>query len=364
MHIVILFGILILFAPISYSDILPEQGGHEELTSPTDNWFMDVSSRGSYLYDSANGDMLGLLAPTRPSIAVNRSRGEVYTPESFIERRYRGKREDVIIVHDIKTLSPLAEIDVPDKIASVFSQKIIKLLNNNRHLIVYNQVPAQSISVVDIENRKFIADISTPGCAMTLPVNQSDFLMICMDGTLQLMRLNDDGSESTRIRSQKFFSVDDDAVFDRVARTDNGWLLISHSGLAYDVSVENANISISKSWSLLDDEDAKEKWRPGGSDLISAHQQYNLAYILMHQGDIDTHYQPGNEIWIFDVKKHKRVMRYPLDKPWQDILVLQGEDPKLIAYTDDGELQIYNALKMTLERTISNPGPHGILQRF
>ena len=57
-------------------------------------------------------------------------------------------------------------------------------------------------------------------------------------------------------------------------------------------------------------------------------------------------------------------MRYPLDKPWQDILVLQGEDPKLIVYTDDGELQIYSALKMTLERTISDPGPHGILQRF
>ena len=364
MHTVILFGILLLFSSISYSDVIPEQGSHEELTLPTDDWFMDVSSGGSYLYDSANGDMLGLLAPTRPSIAVNRARGEVYTPESFYERRYRGKREDVIIVHDIKTLSPLAEIDVPDKIASIFGQKVIKLLNNNRHLVIHNQVPAQSISVVDIEDRKFITEISTPGCAMTLPVNQSDFIMLCMDGTLQLMRLSDDGRESARIRSQEFFSVEDDAVFDRAARTDSGWLLISHSGLAYNVSVENDNILISKSWSLLDGKDIEEKWRPGGSDLITAHHQYNLAYILMHKGDIDTHHQPGSEVWVFDIKKQKRVMRYPLDELWKDILVLQGKDPKLIVYTDDGELQIYNALKMRHERTISNPGPHGILQRF
>ena len=378
--------LLIMWISSSLSDVIPEQGTHEVLSEPTDNWFMNVSANGSYLFDSSNGEMLGMLAPTRGSIAVNQSRGEVYTPESFYARKYRGKREDVIIVHDMKTLLPLEEIDVPDKIASVFGVPVIKLLNNKKHLVVYNQVPAQSLSIVDIENRKFVAEISTPGCAMMLPVQNSDFLMICMDGTLQMMQLDDDGQELNRVRSQNFFSVENDAVFDRVAKTKKGWLLISHSGLAYNVSVDESRIIIGEPWPLLTDQDLEEQWRPGGGSFVTTHRELNLAYILMHQGGVDTHHEPGSEIWVFDLNKQKRIKRYSsekissveqnakdigmknlsgdLQKGWNNILVLRGENPKLIASTESGVLQVYDALEMKLERTIEEFGPQGLLFRF
>ena len=363
-----LFGVcLLLGAPAAYSDIAPEKAGVETLGQPTDDWFINRSGKGAYLFDSASGDMLGLLSLTAytPAIAVNRSRGEVYAAESYWSRLYRGKREEVLTVYDITTLSPVAEIDIPDKIAEVTGDVNIGLMGNGRHVTVYNLSPAQSVSVVDVESRQFTAEISTPGCGMLMPVNDASFLMVCGDGSLQLIRLADNGTESKRIRSDRFFSVEDDPVFDRTARTRDGWLLVSHAGLAYDVSVDGAKISVSKPWSMVSDAEREELWRPGGAGLLTVHRSSNLAFILMHQGKVDTHHEPGSELWIFDTDKHKRVMRWVLDKPWSDILVLQGEQPRLIAGTDDGELQVYDALQQRFERTIVEPGPGvSLLQGF
>jgi methylamine dehydrogenase heavy chain len=359
MRNVFLAGVfLILGTPAAYSDIAPEKAVVETLGQPTDDWFLNRSALGAYLFDSASGDMLGLLSLTQytPAIAVSRSRGEVYAAESYWSRLYRGKREDVLTVYDITTLSPVAEIDIPDKIAEVAGNMSIGLMGNGRHLVVYNLTPAQSVSVVDVENRHLAAEISTPGCGMIMPVNDASFLMVCGDGSVQLIRLADDGTESKRVRSRKFFSVEDDAVFDSAVRTRDGWLLVSHAGLIYDVSVDGAKISVSKPWSMVSDAERKELWRPGGYGLLAIHRSSNLAFILMHQGKVDTHHEPGSELWIIDTDKRRRVMRWVLDKPWYDILVLQGERPRLIAHTDDGEIQIYDALKQRLERTIAEPG--------
>ena len=53
-----------------------------------------------------------------------------------------------------------------------------------------------------------------------------------------------------------------------------------------------------------------------------------------------------------------------LQKGWNNILVLRGENPKLIASTESGVLQVYDALEMKLERTIEEFGPQGLLFRF
>jgi len=232
------------------------------------------------------------------------------------------------------------------------------LMGNGKHVVVYNQTPGQSVSIIDVESRQFKAEISITGCGMIMPVNAASFLMVCGDGSVQLIQLADDGTESKRVRSNQFFSLEDDAVFDRPARTRDGWLLVSHAGLAYDVSVDGVEISVSKPWSLVSDTERKEFWRPGGAGMLTAHRSSNLAFVLMHQGGVDTHHEPGSELWIFDTDKHRRVVRWTLDKPWSDVLVLQGEQPRLIAYTDDGEMQVYDALQQRFERTMVEPGPN------
>ncbi len=363
-----LFGVcLLLGAPASNSDIAPEEAIVETLGEPTNDWFINKTGQGAYLFDSASGEMLGLLSltPYTPAIAVNRSRSEVYAAESYLSRLYRGKREDVLTVYDITTLSPVAEIDIPDKITEVTGDINIGLMGNGRHVAVYNVTPAQSVTVVDVESRQFAAEISTPGCAMILPVNDVSFLMVCGDGTVQLIQLADDGTESKRVRSDKFFSVEDDPVFDRTVRTHDAWLLVSHAGLAYEISVVGTKISVGKPWSMVSSSERDDSWRPGGTGPLAVHRSSNLVFVLMHQGKVDTHHEPGSEVWIFDTINHKRVRRWVLEETWTDILVLQGERPRFIAATDDGELKIYDALQQRFEREIADPGPGvNLLQDF
>jgi methylamine dehydrogenase heavy chain len=364
---VLLAVFLLPMAGPSHAEIAPEETSVEALGQFSDDWFFQLARSGAYLFNSASGDMLGLLSlsPYTPAVEVSRNRGEVYAAESYLSRGVRGDREDVLTVFDITTMSPVAEIDIPDRTLEVTGDFNIQLMGNGRHLAVYNFSPAQSVSIIDVAKRRFDGEISTPGCAMIMPVDDASFLMVCGDGSLQLIRLADDGTESNRVRSDRFFSVEDDAVFDRPVRTNDGWLLVSHAGLAYEVSVDNGEISVSEPWTLVSDKEREETWRPGGYGLLTVHRNSNLAFILMHQGGVDTHHEPGSELWIFDTEKHKRVMRWELDEPWYEILVLQGDRPTLIAATEDGELHIYDALQQRLERTIANPGPGGnLLQEF
>ena len=364
---ILLAIILLLRAAASHAEIAPEETSVEKLGPPTNDWFIKLAGVGGYLFDSADGNMLGMLSLTTytPAVAVSRSRGEVYAAESYLSRLNRGEREDVLTVYDITTLAPVAEIDIPDKTLEVTGDSSIQLMGNGRHLAVYNLSPAQSVSIIDVESRHFAGEISTPGCGMIMPVNNASFLMVCGNGSLQLIQLADDGTESNRVRSKIFFSVEEDAVFDRAARTRDGWLLVSHAGLAYDVEVDDAKISVSEPWSLVNDAEREESWRPGGFGLLTVHRSSNLAFILMHQGEVDTHHEPGSELWIFDTDKHKRVTRWVLDKPWSNILVLQGERPRLIADAEDGKLHIYDALQQRFERTIAEPGGGvSLLQEF
>ena len=368
MHNTILLAIILLLKlATSHADIAPEETSIESLGQPTNDWFINRSGAGAYLFDSSDGNMLGLLSLTSytPAVAVSRSRGEVYAAESYLSRNQRGDREDVLSIYDVTTLSPVAEIDIPDKTLGVIGDFNIQLMGNGRHLAVYNYSPAQSVSIIDVETRQFVGEISTPGCGMMMSVNDASFLMVCGDGSVQLIQLADDGTESNRARSEHFFSVQEDAVFDRAARTRDGWLLVSHGGLAYDVRVDNATISVSEPWRLVNDADRAELWRPGGYGLLSVHRGSNIAFVLMHQGEVDTHHEAGSELWIFDIDKHKRVMRWVLDEPWSNILVLQGERPTLIADAADGNLQIYDALQQRLLRTIVDAGSGvSLLQEF
>lgn len=367
MEVKLLVGALILATTASFSEVTPDTATIEILGQPTDNWFINRSREGAYLFDAASGDMLGLLSltPYTPAIAVNRNRGEVYAGESYLSRLYSGKREDVLTIYDISTLAPIAEIDIPDKMVEVVGDTNIGLMGNGQHVSVYNLTPAQSVSVIDIKERKFVGEISTPGCGMVMPVADSSFLMVCGDGSLQLVELAKDGSEYRRTRSDIFFSVENDAVFDRAAKTREGWLLLSHTGLIYEVSANASNIDITEPWSIVANSDRGGLWRPGGTDPLTVHRATNTAFILMHQGGVDTHHEPGSELWVFDTEKQQRIMRWPLEDKWSEVLVLQTDEPRLIAATNDGELQIYNALKHVLERTIDDPGPGiWLLQEF
>ena len=122
-------------------------------------------------------------------------------------RETRGTRTDIVAIYDYDNLRTVAEIEVPNHIARLPVKRHLGLLNNGGHLAVQNMNPGHSISIVDVEDRIFVDEISTPSCAVIMPVAENDFLQVCGDGTLQLIQLVE--RFSTKSRTQRgFFQCD------------------------------------------------------------------------------------------------------------------------------------------------------------
>ena len=348
-----------LIIPALYGQIQEETISVETMADPSANWFISKSRSAAYIFDATDGEMKGLLSLTNytPAVQPYAPRKEIYAAESYFSRGVHGDRTDVVTVYDFDNLSPVAEIEIPNKIAGLSLRAHIGLTANGRYLAVFNMTPGQSISIIDVVDRTFVQEISTAGCAMIMPTNDNDFLNICGDGTLQLIQLDADGFEANRVRTESFFSLDEAPVYDRPVATRDGWLLISHLGKAYNVSTEGANISISEPWSLLTDEQVEEKWRPGGHQLYTVHKELGLLYLLMHKGGEYTHHEAGTEIWLIDIAQQRRLASIKLEDAAENIMVTQESEPKLIVASTGGSLSIYDGLKLKLDRTITNPGP-------
>lgn len=209
---------------VTSAQLQPQTVGRETMSEPGENWFISKTQMGAYIYDGMTGEMQGLLSLSNytPAVEPYAPRQEFYAAESYYSRGVYGVRTDIVAIYDFANLSPVAEVEIPKKIAVLPLRGHIGLMGNGRHLAIFNMTPAQSITIVDVEARTFVGEISTPGCAMIMPVADNDFLMICGDGTLQLLQLDDDGNESNRVRSGQAFVVEDDPVFDRPVPTSDG----------------------------------------------------------------------------------------------------------------------------------------------
>ncbi len=350
--------LLLLLSIGTHAGIQPEEIASSTLADPEPSWFIAKGLMGpGYLFDSEDGEMRGLLSltPWTPSVVRHPKRKELYAAEVHYSRRSKGTRTDLLSIIDHATLSQIAEIEIPNKVSSLAFPQYLGLLSDNRHITIFNMTPAQSVSVVDVLDREFVEEISTPGCALQMPVEDRAFLMMCGDGTLQRIELNKNGTEKTRSRSQEFFSVEDDPIFDKPIKIGDSWELISFEGNVFNVTVNDQNISISKPWSILAEGD--EGWRVGGVQIMAVNEKLNLLFTIMHQGGIDTHETPGTEIWIFDRDRQKRIAKISTEALINNILVTQTQTPKLIASRAlEPMVDVYDIRTLKKEHTI-HAGP-------
>ncbi len=327
-------------------ETMPEHGS---------NWFIIKSGDGARIFSAETGEMFGTLSLSSrtPAVAPYLPRGEFYAAESYYSRGVRGDRTDIVAIYDYANLNPVAEVEIPNHMARLGVRNHLGLLGNGRHLAVLNMNPGYSVSIVDVVDRLFVYEISTPGCAIILPVAENDFLLVCGDGTLQLVQLDISGFEQNRVRSEVFFSVQDDAVFDRTARTNDGWLLITHAGVIFEVGADGGGINIGDGWSIVGEDESG--WRPGGFEFLDVHRDNGLLYVAMHEGPVDTHHDAGEEVWVVDLETRRRVHRLELEDSAYHVTVTQESAPKLIVGTDSGGTEIYNALTFAHERSIDAP---------
>ena len=161
-----------LYVPLAVSQIPAEEISVATMPEPGANWFISKTGNGGYIFDATTGEMQGLLSLSRytPAVTSWAPRREFYAAESYLSRGVYGDRTDLVAIYDYDNLSPVAEVIIPNYMARLQVRNHLGLMNNGRHLAVLNMNPGYSVSIVDLEDRVFIYEASTPGCAIILPV--------------------------------------------------------------------------------------------------------------------------------------------------------------------------------------------------
>ncbi|MDG2332701.1 MAG: amine dehydrogenase large subunit [Myxococcota bacterium] len=289
-------------------------------------WVTDVIFRQSLLFDADTGEALATIGNAMGSFPkppiFSSSRNEFYVPEAQREWGHRGERTDFVTVYDAKTLQAETQIVIPTQSGeSAGNVGYANLLDGEDTLAIYNQFPAQSVSLIDVGERAFIGSVSTGGCAGIYPTGELSFATLCGDGTLREVEVDAEGQLIRDESTSAFFNVVEDPVMMNGSRVGDRWVFISFSGVIHDVDFGTSPPTV-RSWSGVDTLEKSEGWRPGGRQGSGAHQQLERLYILFHAGESGSHKDPGPEVWVFDLKAGSRIDRFSL--PNMDASAIAG----------------------------------------
>jgi methylamine dehydrogenase heavy chain len=301
------------------ADLAAEEVGRVEVLprppQPHWVWASDVLLRRSALVDLDSGRTLGILsAGFGPVLALfSETRDEIYVPETHHSRGSRGERSDLLTIYDGASLALVGEVVLPPKRAiSANPAGHAALSDDGRFVAVFNLTPATSLSIVDVERRRLVGEIETPGCSLAYAAGPRRFAMLCLDGAMLLLTLDAEGRELSRTRSEPFFDPDADPVTEKAVRAGKEWLFVSFEGHVHPVDVSGEAPRFGQTWSLLDDADRAASWRIGGSQHLALHAATGRLYSLVHQGGPDTHKEAGTEVWVYELAARRREARIRL----------------------------------------------------
>ncbi len=322
--------------------------------------FPHMSDGQALLLDGDSGQFLGMLNTgfAFNRIILPRDGKVIYSPESYFSRGTRGERTDVVTLYDPRTLTPLMEIAVPPK-RSVNMPRMSnsELTDDDRFLLIYNFTPAQSLTVIDTQSRKFVGEIEIAGCALVYPTGNRSFFSICADGSFLDVRLDDNGRAANQQRTRPLFDVKTDVVTEKGVRIGNTWMFLSKGGVLHSIESSPKGLSPGASWSLPSATEKEQNWRPGGLQPIAVHEGLNRLYAIMHQGDADTYKDPGKEVWVYDLARRERIQRIELDNVASAIQVTRDAKPLLFtAFIDSTTTDVYDAVSGKHLRGIDSVG--------
>jgi methylamine dehydrogenase heavy chain len=267
---------------------------------------------------------------------------------TYFSRGSRGTRTDVVEFTDNATLTTKHEIILPSKRAMTLPTYFnLGYSADSRFVYVSYVTPAASFGVLDPAKNTVIDEIDTAGCVLVIPSGPNRVSSLCESGRLLTVTLDAQGHEVSRAFSEAFFDPDRDPVFVQGVPMIDGYAFLSFLGEVHEVDFSGAQPTAHTVWSLVT---AAEKghWRPGGTQIGAIHRPLKRLYVPMHQGGEGSHKEGGTEIWVFDMKTHQRVARWPLAaKKLSHVLavqVSQDDAPLLFAATDRSDVAVFDAL--------------------
>jgi len=315
-------------------------------------WINDISfdrpeAGRAALVDGDSGEYLGWLSTGVFFLALSipADYHAIYSVETYYSRGVRGERSDIVSIYDPRTLLPAGEIPIPATRATGAPTLMhAAITDDDRFLLVYNFTPAQSVSVVDLKARRFVREIAAAGCALVYPDADRRFHMVCGDGAILVVELDESGNPVRVERFPGLFDPQSDPIQEDAVRMGRLWVHVSFDGYVYTVDAAGADPEFAPAWSLCSDQERTKGWRTGGAQLVAGHAPSERLFVLMHRGGPHTQENPGTEVWMYELQQKKRVQRIPLRVPATSIEVSRDEAPLLFAVsTDSTDLEVYDA---------------------
>ncbi len=317
--LVVALAVVALLASVAgapRADVEPDEHGQVAVLPPTASphwvWVPDRLLRHAMLFDGDTGRALGALDGTfslsGPSPLFSPKRGEIYVVDQVYARGHRGERKDYVTIYDAATLVVRGEVEIPPRSSSIgHGYAVAAVLDDQRFLVVFNQDPANSVSVVDLESRQFVDEIVIGGCALVYPTGPRRFATLCGNGTAIAVELDASGHRASATRSAKFFDTIQDPLTEKGVRDGARWLFASFEGKLQAVDFSGEQPVAAPAWPLFTDAQREAKWRIGGTQHLALHRATHRLYSLVHQGGPGSHKDAGSAIWVYDVEQQKRV---------------------------------------------------------
>ena len=344
--------------PLAIEQLPPRPGPHWVWVN--DISFIAIPDGRAFLVDGDSGRMLGMLSTgySFTSVAVPKSGGVIYAPETYFARGTRGTRTDVVTIYDARRLLPVSEVEIPPKRASLVpTPGALALTDDDRFLLIYNFTPAQSVTVVDTRSRTFVGEIESAGCALAYPTGPRSFFSICADGALLVTRLTDEGKLAARIRTAVLIDVLTDPLTEKGVRIGDTWLFASFGGVMHPLRATPAGIEAGPTWALFSPEELAQHWRTGGLQHLAVHRASGRLFAIVHQGGLETHKDSGAEVWVYDLASHRRVQTIAMRNKVGSIEVSQDSAPLLFGCSlESNRLDIYDATSGKALRTVDAIG--------
>ena len=325
----------------------------QKLTNPQPNWLVvnDPNFLGNMdskvlLMDAKSGQMLGMLSTGawRNAVEVSPNRDLVYSPETYYSRGTRGEREDVVTIYELETLSPLAEIEIPPKRGSGAAHRAYSGISfDGRFVYVFNVTPAMSVSIIDVVDQTFVEEISIDGCAMVYPTGNFSFLSLCGNGRIRHTKLNRSGNLLESSFSDQIFDPIGDPLTEKAARVGGTWYFVSFHGKVVEVDASDEGVSDLREWNALSKKEVKKGWRPGGGQLLAAHDSGTLYLSLNRKGG-DSHKLPGERIRAYSIGDQRKIFDIKPAEPVVKLAVSSGENPILVASTQGPVIFVHSAM--------------------
>jgi methylamine dehydrogenase heavy chain len=304
------------FATVSHAQTFDRIGRSEVLPAEPERDWVFI---GTSLVDVVDDRFLGVVGvaggggPIGYPLAFSADRRSIFTIESFYSRGNRGERTDTVTIFDSATLGVAGEVVIPSKSALMLARDgAIALSDDNRFLAVFNLTPATSLSIVDVERLVFVAEIATPGCSLAYGAGERRYVMLCANGALLTVTVDEEGREVSKVRTEGFFDPRMDPITEAAVRYADEWLFVSFDGMAHPLDV-SAEPAFGPTWSLLTDSDRAEDWRIAGVQHLAVHEASGRLYSLVRQSEEpldDPKGMDGQEVWVYDLERRRRVARW------------------------------------------------------